>query len=115
MGPHPNSLVAIDRCAQTWGDGSGVTRVADAALAFIFGACTAGRDRAAAPRVAIIYADEAHAGSFLREHWLVTVLWISLSHHAWEDSHADFWVIAEDFYQNDRCCRGCHLWARRGC
>jgi hypothetical protein len=35
---------------------------------------------------------------------------------AWEDSHADFRIVAESlFYQNDRRCRGRHLWARRGC
>jgi hypothetical protein len=51
----------------------------------------------------------------LREHWLVVVLWISLSQDACENSHADFWIIAEGFYQSDRRCRGHHLWARRGC
>src|SRR5712664_2747248 len=55
------------------------------------------------------------AGSALREHWLVVVLWTSLSQDPCEDSHADFRIIAEGFYQNDRRCRGRHLWARRGC
>jgi hypothetical protein len=60
-------------------------------------------------------ADEAHAGGALRGHWLVTLLSVSLSKDAHEDSHADFRIIAEGFYQNDRRCRGRHLWARRGC
>ena len=55
------------------------------------------------------------AGIVLREHWLVVVLWDILSQDACESSHADFWIIAEGFYQNDRRCRGRHLWARRGC
>jgi hypothetical protein len=66
-------------------------------------------------RAAILISFEFPAGSALREHWLVVVLWILLSQDACEDSHADFRIIAEGFYQNDRRCRSRHLWARRGC
>src|SRR5262249_50237290 len=63
----------------------------------------------------IVSADEAPAGRALCEHWLVTVLWISLSQCAREDSHADFRIIAEGIYQNSGRCRRRDLWPCCSC
>jgi hypothetical protein len=58
-----------------------------------------------------IYGDAfIECGVAVFEHWLVTVLWISLSQRAREDSHADFRIIAKGIYQNSGRCRRRDLW-----